>query len=156
MLDNPDWTAFYLWKDGEPLTANAERCPRTMAALEAVPLARLPNRSPSVLFSQLRPGARIPPHNGFVNTRLICHLPLIVPPGCGFRVGNESREWVEGKAWVFDDTIEHEAWNGSGETRVILLFEIWRPELTLRERELVCAMFEAIDAHTGQKPQWEI
>ena len=83
----------------------------------------------------------------FVNTRLICHLPLIVPGKCVFRVGNELREWVEGKAWVFDDTMEHEAWNGSERTRVILLFEIWRPELTMEERALVSAMFEAIDAY---------
>ena len=119
-------------------------------------MCRVANRSPSVLFSLLRPGAHIPAHTGMVNTRLIGHLPLIVPPGCEFRVGNEMRPWVEGKAWMFDDTIEHEAWNRSGETRVILLFEIWRPELTPAERALVDAMFAAIDAHSGQKPKWEI
>jgi aspartate beta-hydroxylase len=156
LVDNPDWSAFYLWKDGELVSGNAARCPRTLKALESVPLCRAPNRSPSVLFSQLRPGAHIPAHTGMVNTRLICHLPIIVPRGCSFRVGNETREWVEGKAWVFDDTIEHEAWNRSAETRVILLFEIWRPELTEDERGLVSAMFEAIDASTGRKPDWEI
>jgi aspartyl/asparaginyl beta-hydroxylase (cupin superfamily) len=156
MLDNPDWSAFYLWKDGAVVPANAARCPRTVAALEGVPMCQLPDRSPSVLFSLLRPRTRIPPHNGLVNTRLICHLPLIVPPGCGFRVGNETREWVEGKAWVFDDSIDHEAWNDSDRTRVILLFEIWRPELSAQERALVHAMFSAMDEHAGQKPAWEI
>ncbi len=156
MLDNPDWSAFYLWKNGEIVAENAARCPRTMEALANVPIARVPGRSPSILFSQLRPGARIPAHTGFVNTRLICHLPLIVPPGCGFRVGNDTREWVEGKAWLFDDTIEHEAWNLSEQTRVILLFEIWRPELTIGERELVSAMFEAIDTHGGGSTTWNI
>lgn len=111
---------------------------------------------PSVLFSLLRAGAHIPPHNGLVNTRLICHLPLIVPPSCAFRVGNDIRVPVEGKAWVFDDTMEHEAWNGSDRARVILLFETWRPELTEEERGLVSAMFDAIDAYGGQKPAWEI
>ena len=156
LLDNPAWSAFYLWKDGELVAGNAARCPRTMQAIEQVPLCRVPNRSPSVLFSLLRPGARIPPHNGMVNTRLICHLPLVVPGPCPFRVGNETREWVEGKAWVFDDTIEHEAWNPTSATRVILLFEIWRPDLSDAERELVGAMFAAIDAHSGEKPTWEI
>jgi aspartate beta-hydroxylase len=156
MLDNPDWGAFYLWKDGALVPENAARCPRTLAALEGVPLCRLPDRSPSILFSMLRPHTRIPPHNGLVNTRLICHLPLIVPPGCGFRVGNDTREWEEGKAWVFDDSIDHEAWNDSDRTRVILLFEIWRPELSERERALVQALFSAIDEHSGQKPAWEI
>lgn len=156
MLNNPAWSAFYLWKDGEIVAANAARCPKTMRALADAPLARVKGRSPAVLFSLLRPGTRIPPHNGFVNTRLICHLPLIVPAGCRFRVGNDTRVPIEGKAWVFDDTIEHEAWNDSAETRVILLFEIWRPELSAEERKLVSAMFEAIDHHSGQTTAWEI
>jgi aspartyl/asparaginyl beta-hydroxylase (cupin superfamily) len=153
---NPDWSAFYLWKNGDVVAENAARCPRTLNALAGVPLARIANRSPSILFSLLRPGARIPPHCGLINTRLICHLPLIVPPDCGFRVGNDTRVPVEGKLWAFDDTIEHEAWNRSDRTRVILLFDIWRPELTEDERGLVRAMFEAIDAYSGQKPAWEI
>ena len=156
MLNNPDWSAFYLWQEGKVVPENAARCQATMNALAHVPLARVKNRSPSVLFSLLRPGARIPPHTGFVNTRLICHLPLIVPRDCRFRVGNDTRTPVEGKAWVFDDTMEHEAWNGSDQIRAILLFEIWRPELTEEERGLVSTMFEAIDAHTGQKTAWSI
>lgn len=156
MLGNPDWSAFFLWKYGERIEENAARCPRTMEAISKVPLVHMRYRSPSVLFSLLRPGAHIPPHTGMVNTRLICHLPLIVPGECLFRVGNETRRWEEGRAWAFDDTIEHEAWNRTRETRVILLFEVWRPELTAREREQVCAMFEAIDDYSGEKPRWEI
>lgn len=156
MLNNPAWSAFYLWKNGEVVPENAARCPSTMSALESIPLVNVKNRSPSVLFSLLRPGARIPPHTGLVNTRLIGHLPLIVPPGCHFRVGNDVRSWVEGKAWLFDDTIEHEAWNEGTAIRVILLFEVWRPELNVDERDWVSAMFEAIDAHSGKKPVWEI
>ncbi len=151
MLNNPEWSAFYLWKNGAIVAENAARCPKTLDALADAPLARVPGRSPSILYSLLRPGARIPPHTGEVNTRLICHLPLIVPDPCSFRVGNDTRAPVEGRAWVFDDTIEHEAWNGSERTRVILLFEIWRPELTAAERALVSAMFEAIDAY-GEAP----
>jgi aspartyl/asparaginyl beta-hydroxylase (cupin superfamily) len=156
MEGNPDWSAFYFWKHGKFVPEHAALCPRTMEAVQAIPLCTMPSRSPTVLFSQLRPGARIPPHSGLVNTRLICHLPLIVPPGCSFRVGNDVRVPVEGKAWVFDDTIEHEAWNRSDRTRVILLFEIWRPELSQEERAMVSAMFESIDALTGQEPKWNI
>ena len=156
MIGNPEWSAFYLWKYGEIVPENAARCPRTLAALESVPAPRMRHRSPSILFSLMKPGAHIPPHNGFVNTRLICHLPLIVPEGCTFRVGNDVRPWVEGKAWVFDDTIEHEAWNRSDRTRVVLLFETWRPELSDEERALVGALFDAIDAHGGTEPAWEI
>jgi hypothetical protein len=154
MLNNPAWSAFYLWKNGDVVPENAARCPKTLEALRNAPLARVRYRSPSVLFSLLRPGAHIPPHNGLINTRLICHLPLVVPGRCRFRVGNDERQWAEGKAWAFDDTIEHEAWNDSDGTRVILLFDVWRPELTEEERSLVIALFEAIDAHSGKKPEW--
>jgi aspartate beta-hydroxylase len=154
MTDNRDWTAFYLWKYGEIVEKNAARCPETMRALESVPHCRIAKRTPSVLFSRLRPGAKIPPHNGFINTRLICHLPLIIPEGCGFRVGNDVREWKKGHIWAFDDTIEHEAWNNSSEMRVIMIFEIWRPELSDEERNLVAAMLEAIDDYRGQQVIW--
>jgi aspartate beta-hydroxylase len=156
MLNNPDWSAFYLYKDGVLQEQNAARCPKTMAAIASIPLTVVQHRSPSVLFSLLRPGAHIPAHTGMINTRLIGHLPLIVPPACTFRVGNELRTWEEGKAWLFDDTIEHEAWNRSSETRVILIFEVWRPELSVEEQRGLQTMFAAIDAHTGVKPQWEI
>jgi tetratricopeptide (TPR) repeat protein len=156
MLNNPDWSAFYLWKAGKLVAENAARCPNTVKALEAVPLTRIPNRSPSVLFSLLRPGAHIPPHNGLINTRLIGHLPLIVPGQCRLRVGNETREWQPGKVWLFDDTIEHEAWNDSAETRVILIFEVSRPDVSEAEHQQISSVFEALDAHSGQTPEWEI
>lgn len=156
MLNNPAWSAFYLWKNGEVVANNAARCPKTMEALRDAPLAHVPRRSPSILFSLLQPGARIPPHNGLVNTRLICHLPVIAPGQSSFRVGNDVRDWVEGKSWAFDDTIEHEAWNDSNQTRVILLFDVWRPELSAQERALVVSLFEAIDAHGGKQPEWTI
>jgi tetratricopeptide (TPR) repeat protein len=149
LLDSLDWSAFFLIQSGEPVAKNAARCPRTMEALSAVPLPRATGRAPTVLFSLLKPGVRIPPHNGLINTRLICHLPLIVPEGCALRVGNETRPWIEGQTLIFDDTIEHEAWNNSDTLRVVLLFEIWRPELTLDERDLVAALLAAVDSFEG-------
>jgi aspartyl/asparaginyl beta-hydroxylase (cupin superfamily) len=146
LFDNPAWSTLYLWENGGPVERNVARCPKTFAAMSQVPLSRISVRAPTILFSLLKPGARIAPHNGMINCRLICHLPLIVPPGCGFRVGNEVREWEVGKLLIFDDTIEHEAWNDSDEDRVILLFDVWRPELTMDERRAVSIMFEAIDA----------
>ena len=145
LIDNPDWSAFYLVKDGAVVPENAERCPKTLAALKDVPLTRIEGRTPSILFSLLRPHSRIPPHNGFNNARLICHLPLLVPGNCGLRVGNETRDVVEGQAWAFDDSIEHEAWNDSDSPRAILLFDVWRPELSEIERDSISKMFRAID-----------
>lgn len=153
MLNNPDWSAFFLVKDGA-VQPGAERCPQTMAALSEAPLTRIPGRSPSVLFSKLAAGARIPAHTGMLNTRLICHLPLIVPEGCVFRVGNDVRPWREGQAWAFDDTIEHEAHNPSAVDRYILIFDVWRPELSEEERAGVIALCEAIDSYAG-KTAWD-
>lgn len=155
LLDNLDWSAFFLYRNGAIVEENAAQCPKTMAAIERLPLPRVRGRDPMALFSVLKPGVRIPPHCGYLNTRLICHLPLIVPPGCHFRVGNEQRQWRKGEAWVFDDSIEHEAWNSSHETRVILLVDVWRPELSGEERELVAALLEAMDAvGPAAKVEW--
>jgi aspartyl/asparaginyl beta-hydroxylase (cupin superfamily) len=147
MVNNPDWSAFYLWKDGKLQAENAARCPETAAALSFVPLPHIAGRSPMALFSVLKPGMHIPPHNGLLNTRLICHIPLIVPPGCRLRVGNETRAVEFDTAMIFDDSIQHEAWNDSDQTRLVLLFEIWRPELDAGERVALTSMFESIDGY---------
>ena len=153
LAGNPAWSAYFLHKDGAP-QEGAARCRRTLAALGEAPLTSIPARAPSVLFSKLAGGAHIPPHTGMLNTRLICHLPLIVPGSCEFRVGNDVRTWVEGKAWAFDDTIEHEAWNRSATDRYILIFDIWRPELSEEERLCVASLCQAIDAYRGAVP-WD-
>ena len=140
LLDNIDWSALFLCENGTISDDIVARCPRTWTAVQAAPLPHIVN-SPTVMFSLLRAGARIAPHTGTHNARLICHLPLIVPPNCGFRVGNDVRPWEEGKLLIFDDTIEHEAWNDSSEDRVVLIFDIWRPELSAREREEIAAFF---------------
>ncbi len=154
LIDSMDWSACFLWRDGQE-TAYAGRCPQTMAALADAPLCRIQGRSPQVMFSQLKAGARIPPHHGYVNTRLVCHVPLIVPEGCWFRVGNETRSWKRGEAWVFDDTIEHEAANDSASDRVILIFDIWHPALSEEERHLVATLLEAMDAYSPNPATWE-
>jgi aspartyl/asparaginyl beta-hydroxylase (cupin superfamily) len=144
--NSPRWSALHLYRNGLPVPANAGRCPITMATLAEVPMPDQPGRTPSAMFSLLKPHTRIPPHVGASNARLVVHLPLIVPPGCGFRVGNDTRAWVPGKAWVFDDTIEHEAWNDSAQLRVVLIFDIWHPHLSQAERALITAMSEGINA----------
>ena len=131
------WGAYFLWNQGRREESHLERCPRTAAMLAAVPQVDIPGRGPTAFFSILDARTRIPPHSGVTNTRLTVHLPLIVPPGCRFRVGGETREFRAGTAWVFDDTIEHEAWNDSDAPRAILIFDVWNPELTALERDLV-------------------
>ena len=138
-----DWTAIHLWQNGRRIEANARHCPKTMALLETLPQPRIAGCSPNAMFSLLAPGALIPPHVGVNNTRLVCHLPLVVPEGCWFRVGAETRFWEAGKAFVFDDTIEHEAANPSAELRVVFIIDIWHPGLSTVEREAVRLLLEA-------------
>ncbi|MES3152756.1 aspartyl/asparaginyl beta-hydroxylase domain-containing protein [Sphingomonas faeni] len=149
LLDDPSWSAFRLWHGGVPVEPNASSCPETMAALARAPIPVIAGRSPMAIFSVLKPGTHIRPHHGMLNTRLICHLPLIAPDGCGLRVGAETRHWRTGEMIIFDDSFEHEAWNRGRETRVVLLFEIWRPELTRDERAALTDIFEAIDTYQG-------
>jgi aspartyl/asparaginyl beta-hydroxylase (cupin superfamily) len=149
---SPRWSTYFLWEHGRPVEAHCARCPRTAEALGRVPMARLPNFSPTAMFSCLEARTTIPPHTGETNTRLIVHLPLIVPTDCWFRVGNETREWRYGKAFVFDDSIEHEARNGSDELRVVLIFDLWNPLLEPAERELVQALAAATRSFTSAGP----
>jgi aspartate beta-hydroxylase len=144
------WSAYFLWNQGVAQPAHLARCPRTAELLKAAPQCDVPRRGPTAFFSILDAATHIPPHTGVTNTRLTVHLPLIVPPDCGFRVGSETREWVPGKAWVFDDTIEHEAWNRSDVPRAVLIFDIWNPYLSEAERDMVRAATEVIGTYYGE------
>jgi len=144
LVGSSDWSAFYLWKDGQRVDHNCDLCPVTAAAIAKLPLDFLERQAPSVLFSMLKPEAHIPPHHGMINTRLICHLPLLVPGPAWLRVGAKRHDWREGELVVFDDSIEHEAKNEASETRVVLLFDIWRPELTAEERDQVTRLLGSI------------
>ena len=144
--NNAAWSALHLWKDGERIEAACRRAPRTAEIVAALPLAGVPDRAPNVFFSILQAGKHIPPHAGVTNTRAIIHLPLIVPSGCTFRVGGETREWRGGEAFAFDDTIEHEAWNNSDQDRAVLILDCWNPHLSEHERAMICRLFAVSDA----------
>ena len=146
-LDNSlDWSAMFLWEYGVRNEEVCALCPATAAALERVPRSKIPGRAPSAFFSLLKPRTHIPPHTGVTNMRAIIHLPLIVPEGCRFRVGGETRVWREGEAFAFDDTIEHEAFNDSDELRAVLIFDVWNPHLSEAEQRLLPLMFDISDA----------
>lgn len=140
---NRDWTAIHLIERGRIIAANARHCPITMEMLRSIPQPLISGAGPNAMFSLLAPHTHIPPHTGIANTRLVCHLPLIVPPGCWFRVGDDRREWERGNAWVFDDTIEHEAMNPSDALRVILIVDCWHPDLSDVERADIAAVIAA-------------
>ena len=134
------WGVYPLWREGRAFPERIARCPRTVAALARWPKWDVPGDGPTALFSLLAPKTHIPPHSGPVNTRLLAHLGLIIPDGCGLRVGGIAQEWQPGKAFVFDDSIRHEAWNDSNEMRAVLIVDMWNPALSVAERDLVRAL----------------
>lgn len=146
------WGAYHLLKDGQRVEKHARRCPRTLAVLAGIPQPVVPSRSPNAMFSALAGRTHIPPHTGVSNARLVCHLPLIVPEGCRFRVGNDVRTYADGKAFVFDDCIEHEAFNDSDELRIILLFDVWNPRLSEYERQMIAEVSARFDEFNGGPP----
>ncbi|MCX7055127.1 MAG: aspartyl/asparaginyl beta-hydroxylase domain-containing protein [Proteobacteria bacterium] len=154
--NSPRWTSYEFYRQGQPIADRCERAPATMRAVQALPQADVPLRSPVAMYSALQPRTRIPPHTGVANFRLVVHLPLVIPPGCGFRVGSETREWRIGEGWVFDDTIEHEAWNDSDVPRYILICDIWSPRLSPQERAAIAGVIAATDSFNGTVPSAHI
>jgi len=122
------WSVLFLYERGRKNEHNCSLCPQTVAAIEA-------NRTVLSLgglayFSMLEPDTHIAPHTGPTNVRLRCHLGIDVPEGCGLRVGGVERTWEEGRCLVFDDSFTHEAWNRSARPRVVLVVDLWHPDLT--------------------------
>ena len=144
-----DWGAFHFWKEGERFGEACARAPRTAALVESFPMCRIEGKAPNVFFSILKAGSHIPAHTGVTNVRSVVHLPLIVPEGCEFRVGGETRAWVEGEAFAFDDTIEHEAWNRRAHDRAVLIIDAWNPYLSGHEQAMICRMYDAADGQCG-------
>ncbi len=149
---SPRWSAFHFYHLAKPVEERCRRAPATLQALHKLPQAQVDLRSPTAMFSVLHPKTHIPPHNGVANFRLVVHLPLVLPAGCRFRVGGETREWRLGEGWVFDDTIEHEAWNDSDQTRIIFICDVWNPRLSDEERAAIRSVITAADAFNGTVP----
>lgn len=143
---NADWSAIHLIERGVVTDLARRYCPETVALVQSLPQPVVAGIGPNAMFSLLAPHTHIPPHTGVSNTRLICHLPLVTPPECWFRVGAETRLWHTGEAWVFDDTIEHEAMNPSEHMRAALIFDVWHPDLDEDARRAVGAIMEASGA----------
>ncbi len=141
------WSSFHFYRHGKQIESHCIRCPNTSAILQRLNLMHVPGYGPEVMFSVLKPKTRIQPHYGSVNGRLVVHLPLIVPAQCGaIRVCDEQRSWTEGECLIFDDSFEHEAWNDSDETRVVLILDIWNPALSTLEREAFSTLLQTAQA----------
>ncbi len=118
------WKTFILCGYGLEAKENTRRCPETWRIVQRVPGLK------TAMFSIFEPGKHLPPHRGPYNGVLRFHLGLIVPDAgdrIGIRVHDQICHWSEGRALVFDDSFEHEAWNHSDATRVVLFVDFVRP-----------------------------
>jgi ornithine lipid ester-linked acyl 2-hydroxylase len=111
------WSTFGLYAFGLKIEKNCQLCPETTRLVEQIPNLLTAG------FSALAPGTHIAPHTGYPDGVLRCHLGLVVPENCGIRVDQDIQAWAEGKCLIFDDTLEHEAWNRSDKTRVVMLLD---------------------------------
>lgn len=144
-VEKPVWDAYFFYRHGKRFDAHHARCARTSAALESLPtLVRIREHAPEACYSVLTPGTHILKHRGVTNTRLVTHLPLVIPENCAINVGGEEKVWREGEVFSFDDTFEHEAWNRSDRTRVVMLLDVWNPYMTTAECEAITGLIEGI------------
>lgn len=124
ITDDDNWKTFFLYGYGFEARLGTEMCPRTAALMERIP------GMTTAMFSILSPGKHILDHRGPYKGVLRYHLGLIVPRdarACRIRVGEDIRHWEEGESMVFDDTYNHEVWNDTDETRVVLFVDVLRP-----------------------------
>lgn len=144
------WDAYFFYRHGEAFDDHLAACPVTAKALEHVPLTRIEEHAPEVLFSFLSPGTLIKPHHGVTNSRVVTHLPLIVPENCALEVGGVAHPWEVGRCVTFDDSYSHQAWNHSDRLRVVMILDSWHPDLREPETLALRQLVETIGAFNKQ------
>lgn len=122
------WSYLVLYENGQKKLDRCVLCPRTAAVIDAN--RTVLSRGGVVTLSVLDPATYVAPHVGPTNMRLRCHLGIEIPEGCGLSVGGITRTWEEGRCLVFDDSFTHEVWNRSTRRRLVLLADMWHPDLS--------------------------
>ncbi|EGR28675.1 hypothetical protein IMG5_170590 [Ichthyophthirius multifiliis] len=127
--DQGDWNVFYLYLHNLEFTENCKKVPKIMNLI----VNMFPRHYCHAFISAMQPNTHILKHNGPTNKKLRFHMPLIGVKDSRLRVGEHIIEQQEGKCYVFDDSFEHEAWHNGPETRIILIIDIWHPDLSNQE-----------------------
>ena len=142
--EQPRWDAYFFFRNGQKNLKNLSECPNTAEAVSHCPTPSISGHSPEVCFSVLSPGTQILPHYGDSNIRSVLHLALVIPEGCCLVAGGESRVWKKHQAFLFDDTFLHEAWNNGSSERIVLLMDVWHPQLSEVERHVISQLLPAL------------
>ena len=141
-----DWEVAFLYERGRRHDDVCDALPVTSRGIETHPTIR--TLAGLIYVSRMRAGTHIAAHRGPTNLRVRCHLGLKVPAGdCAIRVGDETRRWQEGKCLVFDDYFDHEAWNRTGDDRVVLIVDVWHPGLSTIEVSLLQGLHRYAHLH---------
>lgn len=133
LRDKGDWKQFELFARGSKVKKNCEITPFTCSMIASFEPAATCKRG-QTKFSIMEGGTHVWPHCGPTNCRLRAHLGLIVPDGPEIRVASIKKKWKEGKVFIFDDSFEHEVWHNGTSLRLVLIVDVWHPELTLKEK----------------------
>lgn len=144
IIANGRWTVLPLFVFGEDATAllySGNVFPETIRLIKSCPDVCTDLPLADFIFSAHSPGTHLSAHCSWDPFRLRLHLGVKVPPKCRIRVGRETREWAEGKVLAFHDSHEHETWNDSDRDRIVLIVDLWHPDLTLAERRAILACF---------------
>jgi len=137
--DSGEWNVFYLFLHDMKFEENCQKCPKTVELIEKY----VPRQYQHAFFSAVTPGTHIIKHNGPTNKKLRLHFPLLGVDKSRLRVGEETKFQEAGKCYIFDDSFEHEAWHDGNETRVILIVDLWHPDLTNDEVKFLSLLQKA-------------
>ena len=146
MVGSKDWAAIHFYDGMNRKEKNCARFPEVARAVDSLPLFKINGRPVEALLSILKPKMKIPPHYGTSNARLTVHMPLVVAGDCFVRAGEETRKIKAGQVIFFDDSFDHEAWNETDQVRIVLIVEVWHPDLSEEERAAVEASYIAYEA----------
>ena len=144
LRNNPQprtWTVYLFYHLGIDVEPVAGACPRTLEVLRSLPRACTSYTWGDFVFSAMRGGTHLRPHFSIDNLRVRLHLGVTVPQDCSLRVGTEARTWSEGKCLAFEDSYEHEVWNRSASRRIVLIADLWHPDLADVEVRALSAAF---------------
>ena len=140
------WKTYFLINQGEVVQENADRCPKTVHLLKSTGCLMTGSTFGNAFFSVLRPGSRIEPHTAPCNFRLRCHLAINASSGFYIRVGTCTTSWTTGRLLVFDDAFVHTVWHeeqqASSRERVMLIFDIWHPDITPHEQQALSYLYK--------------
>jgi len=150
---NQLWEALYLLNQGKWIEENTRSCSKTYSLVKQFCGLMDKCMFGNVFFSVLYPGTKIEEHCGPTNVRHRLHFPLLVPSheneqnAPSLKIMSKKIHWTENETFVFDDSLVHAAEypnNEASEVRVVLIVDLWHPDLTSDERQMLSELYPPV------------